>query len=663
MHGIRTRIRARTRSFGLRLGLALAGSMLVAVLGIMVVSADLIADGLLEEGKRAQKANAAAIEAAFAEAGPGEDPFDEVAEVVEGLANRPDTLGVYLVDGSETVIASHDESEVGERDDNPHFRAALRDGTSYAGGESDSDEGASEFEFVTPLRLGGEPYALEVDQDGRALDTQIAAVRRTTAFVGGGALLLGLLLFYILGGRSLVRHHGRVVRRATLDPLTDLGNHRSFQEELARAVSHAARRGEPLALALLDLDDFKLINDRDGHPKGDELLVQMARVLESGRREDRAFRIGGDEFALLLIGTDGDGARTALEHRRAVAREAGMATAFTAGIAVMAPGADGDPQVLWEQTDAALYEGKRAGGDTVVVFDDVADLLSVVTPAKVRALRSLLEEPRMDIAFQPIWQLRDERMLGMEALARPREGYGFDGPAEAFAVAEKVGRGPELDALCRAAALARADELPPDALLFLNLSPQTLERDGLSGDRLLRAVRDAGLEPDRVVLEITERAQARVDQVAAEAARLQGLGFRIALDDVGVGTSGLEMLRRLDLDFEGGPVDHRRRPRRPERPGRAGRDRRLRTPRGSVRDRGGHRVAGGAPLRAARQRARRHAEPLDRGRAGVPARPALHRRASRPAADAGAGDVRRVAVPPGGLEPPTLRLKGARSAS
>jgi EAL domain-containing protein (putative c-di-GMP-specific phosphodiesterase class I) len=112
-----------------------------------------------------------------------------------------------------------------------------------------------------------------------------------------------------------------------------------------------------------------------------------------------------------------------------------------------------------------------------------------------------------------------------------------------------VGQGPELDALCRAAALARAHELPPDALLFLNLSPQTLERDSLSGDRLLRAVRDAGLEPDRVVLEITERAQARVDQVAAEAARLQGLGFRIALDDVGVGNSGLEMLRRLDLDF------------------------------------------------------------------------------------------------------------------
>src|ERR671914_2185052 len=128
MHGIRAWIRERTRSFGLRLRLALTGSMLVAVLGIMVASAGLIADGLMEEGMRAQKADAAAIEAAFAEAGRGEDPVDEAAEVVEGIANRPDTLGVYLVDKSETVIASHDESAVGEKDHNPNFRPALRDG-------------------------------------------------------------------------------------------------------------------------------------------------------------------------------------------------------------------------------------------------------------------------------------------------------------------------------------------------------------------------------------------------------------------------------------------------------------------------------------------------------------------------------------------------------
>jgi EAL domain-containing protein (putative c-di-GMP-specific phosphodiesterase class I) len=218
-------------------------------------------------------------------------------------------------------------------------------------------------------------------------------------------------------------------------------------------------------------------------------------------------------------------------------------------VASLGRGAGNDAAVLWEQADAALYEGKRAGGATIVVFDDVAELLSVVTPDKVRALRSLLDEPRLDIAFQPIWRLRDQTMLGVEALARPWEGYGFDGPADAFAIAEKVGRAHELDTLCRAATLKRAGELPPDALLFLNVHPQTLDHDVLDGDRLERAVVAAGLEPSQVVLEITERSQARLGPVIAAVARLRELGFRIALDDVGSGNAGLETLRRMPVDF------------------------------------------------------------------------------------------------------------------
>jgi hypothetical protein len=255
-----SRPRARRLSFGLRLGLALAFSMLIAVVGIGVVSSRLIADGLIDQGARSQRADARSIEAAFSEAGSGERAIEEAAEVVGGLANRPDVLNVFLVNAHGTVVASHDPRLIGTREPNPHFGAALREGRSYAGREPESGE-ASEFEFVTPLRLGRERYALEIDQDGRAMDDQIATLRQSTLLVSGAGLLLGLALFYGLGGRSLLRRHGAVVRRATRDPLTDLGNHRLFQDELARAVSFAARRNEPLALALLDLDDFKLIND------------------------------------------------------------------------------------------------------------------------------------------------------------------------------------------------------------------------------------------------------------------------------------------------------------------------------------------------------------------------------------------------------------------
>ena len=103
-------------------------------------------------------------------------------------------------------------------------------------------------------------------------------------------------------------------------------------------------------------------------------------------------------------------------------------------------------------------------------------------------------------------------------------------------------------------ALARAAEIPDGVLLFLNLNPQSLTHGDLAGDRLLRSVAAAGLEPSQIVLEITERSDARLSQVIADATRLRGLGFRLALDDVGAGNAGLEMLRELSVDFV--KIDH-----------------------------------------------------------------------------------------------------------
>jgi diguanylate cyclase (GGDEF)-like protein len=308
-----------------------------------------------------------------------------------------------------------------------------------------------------------------------------------------------------------------------------------------------------LALAMVDLDDFKFTNDRYGHIRGDEVLLEVAGVLNSGRPEDRAFRIGGDEFALLMPGTDGAGARVGLERRIATARAGATDALFTIGVAVLPTGSEADPAVLREQADAALYEGKRTGSD-IVVFEDVAELLSIVTPAKTQALRSLLDEPRIETAFQPIWDLQDGRVLGVEALTRPWVGYGFDGPADMFTVAEKIGRAHELDAVCRSATFARAHEIPEGVLLFLNVNPQSLTHGELGGDRLLRTVTAAGLDPSQVVLEITERSEARLSQVVADATRLRRLGFRVALDDVGAGNAGLEMLRELPVDFV--KIDH-----------------------------------------------------------------------------------------------------------
>ena len=204
---------------------------------------------------------------------------------------------------------------------------------------------------------------------------------------------------------------------------------------------------------------------------------------------------------------------------------------------------------LKEQADASLYEAKRRGRNDVVTIDMLEDVGSIVSSSKVNALRDLISGGTVDVVFQPIWDMANHAVLGYEALARLPALCRLAGPQEAFDVAESVGRAHVLDALCRRAVLERAIDLPPDVLLFLNMSPQTLDHDVLAGMALIDAVTAAGLTPDRVVLEITERSIARQEVVIREAKRLQALGFKLALDDTGAGNSGLEMLSRLPVDF------------------------------------------------------------------------------------------------------------------
>lgn len=539
----------RRYAFGLRLALALTLSMALVVVASQIFFTGAITQQLIDQGARFYATEGVALEQAYREGDNPADSMDDVLDLQDSIINRPDVVSAGLFDASmREVVAPRDSNRKGALEPNPNFSAALEEGRSFAGLEVEANERASHFEFLIPVKLEGAPYVLEVDQDGEALHAQVATLRNKTIIFSTVALIFAMALFYFLGGRSLARRHGKALKGATRDSLTNLGNHSTFQEELTRAVAFASRHQEAMALALIDLDDFKFVNDRFGHRRGDEVLTEIAEVLESGRAEDRAFRIGGDEFALLMPGSNDKRALVAVKRLLAKASKDRAAASFTAGIAVAPPEAH-SPTALWEQADAALYEGKRTGGGRVVVFDDVAGHLSVVTPEKVHALRSLLAEPRLETAFQPIWKLQDNAVLGFEALARPADEYGFDGPAEAFAIAEKIGRAHELDAICRAAALERANELPGDVLLFLNIHPQSLTHNSLGGDRLVRAVKAVGFDPSRVVLEITERSEARLDQVIADATRLRSLGFGLALDDVGAGNAGLEMLRDLPVDF------------------------------------------------------------------------------------------------------------------
>jgi diguanylate cyclase (GGDEF)-like protein len=504
-----------------------------------------VEDDLIREHAAVHAADTRALEQR-AEAAAGDrysSPLSEVTELLTALAERPDTVEVVVVDAGGSVLASPVAGQVGTHRSDPLLRRVARTGRPVEG----APDGKHRHAYIEPLSLLGRDAVFAEYRSSDALASGVAAFRRGLGLFVVLSLLIALPLFYVLGGRSVGALYRSALQRARRDGLTDLDNHRAFQDELARAVGQSARHGTAVTLALLDIDDFKFENDRHGHQHGDRLLCELSALLRDGRTGDRAFRLGGDEFALLLPHTSEGEADAPLARIRSEVEQRLSGVTTSIGFSGVAA-ADREPTTLWGRADAALLEAKRRGGNTIVAASEVVDSIPVVTIEKVRAVRAVIDAGAVDVEFQPIWDLSGTRVLGYEALARPQSSE-LSGPGEAFEIADSIGRGHELDAVCRRATLRVAGELPKGGLLFLNVSPQTLEHDALAGDSLLLAVRGAGFEPHRVVLEITERTDARKEVLIPEAARLRALGFLLALDDVGAGNAGLEMLRALPVDF------------------------------------------------------------------------------------------------------------------
>jgi diguanylate cyclase (GGDEF)-like protein len=531
--------------FGLRLSLVLLAT--VALVG--AVTYKLISDQLyqhqLDSYESTQAADAEGFEAIARKEPRLDVAIREIDEVIDALGRRPGAIEAILIGPDRIIRASDVERLNGKRDTDARIEEALNAGASYAGREGDPRRNSSNLEFVTPVKIHGATYALEMSFGADSFDAQLSDIRRTLLLVLGLAVLAAGVLFYVLGGRTLLRHHRLALERATRDGLTDLPNRRAFEDELGQGVAAAARTQVPLALALLDLDNFKLTNDRHGHPQGDELLRRVAAVLRDGRAADRTYRIGGDEFALLMPGTDEPGAQIVV--RRLVRRLGESGASVSIGIATMRAGYSAEE--LRAEADAALYDAKSRGGKGFVSFDEIRGRVSVTTTGKREAVRALVREKRLATVFQPIWDFGSGELVGVEALSRPDPSYGLSGPAEAFDIAEQIGCVRELDMLCARHSLGAAADLPEGARLFLNLAPKTLELDSVGGDWLRRATEDSGLEPCRVVVEVTERIGARTDPVLRALENLRAQSFKIALDDVGTGNAGLEMLRKIGADF------------------------------------------------------------------------------------------------------------------
>jgi diguanylate cyclase (GGDEF)-like protein len=608
-------------AFGARLFAAVALTFaLIGALGYVLVDRNL-EHHQIKSYAESQRADADGFEDIGAAARSPAEAVGEIDRLLDVIGHRPGTLEAVLIDQRHTIVAAsgaeaRDAAEatgapatsghatgtpaasshataadrnrlIGTTDADPRIDAALTRGVPYAGREGDRSRDRKNFEFVVPVSLPGGRYAYEVTYDHRAYDAQLHDVRMVLLLVGLLALFGGGAVFYLLGGRALLRDHRRALERATRDGLTDLPNQRAFQDELPQAVASAMRYQDSLALVALDVDDFKFINDRHGHPHGDAVLRRVAEVLREARPGDRPYRVGGDEFALLLVHTDSDGARTLARRLHRGFAEAGIEVSL--GVSSLRAGSLSSPaggreapvtgrdfpaagrdspaagreslaarrqssaaalaDTLRSEADAALYEAKRQGGNRCAHFEDIRERVVVTSTAQKEAVRALIDEGGLETVFQPIWDFSAGTLLGVEALMRPDPRYGLSGAAEAFDVAEQLGRVHQLDVRCFESALRCAPELPDGVLLFINLSPRTLDLDAASSDWVRRAVEGAGLSPARVVIEVTERFGGRTAAVVKCLQRLRREGFQTALDNVGTGNSGLEMLRKVDAEY------------------------------------------------------------------------------------------------------------------
>ncbi|HET7521568.1 MAG TPA: EAL domain-containing protein [Candidatus Limnocylindria bacterium] len=373
--------------------------------------------------------------------------------------------------------------------------------------------------------------------------------------------LVGFALFHLVvsplarSQETLTVAYQAALADALQDPLTGLGNHRAFQEELDRQVEAAHRYGVPLALVILDLDEFKAINDGQGHAAGDRALAHFGRIVSSAlRRVDRPFRVGGDEFALLLPHTDADGAKIVARRLLASALQPALRSdgspgslSFSAGVSAI-PELAGSRAQLYSQADSALYAAKRAGRTDVHVFDPAEQPVEDPGGAGM-AVAEVIARGWLRPVYQPIVELKSRAVLGMEGLIRPVSPAPFDNPGALFSAAAASGHLVELDLTCVETIVAGAGTLPAGAFLSVNLSPATVEAPEFSTAAMLSILARHGFPPERLVLELTEQqAITDLERVRLKLDTCRSVGIRLAADDVGAGNSGLRLLSEVSFD-------------------------------------------------------------------------------------------------------------------
>jgi diguanylate cyclase (GGDEF)-like protein/PAS domain S-box-containing protein len=438
----------------------------------------------------------------------------------------------------------------------------------------------------------GEPvYVADVVADDRWIEHRdiahthgIHACWSTPIVANDGAAVLGTLDVFVGEPRSPADEHRQVfallaqlasiaIERKTFedhlthqsmhDPLTGLPNRLLFLDRLGQSIARCQRMKSSVGVVFLDLDRFKNINDSLGHDAGDELLIAVARKLESVIRPgDTVARFGGDEFTVLCEDLSGQGARElaieiserllATVIRPMVVRGTEMFVGASVGIALASSG-DERPEEMLRDADAAMHHAKESGRGRVEVFDDTMRTRALTAHSTENALHRALERGEFRLFFQPIVALSDAHCLGAEALVRwQHPERGLIGPAEFIGHAEETGLIVQLgwwviQEAARNAARWQLEHAEPFQV-SINLSARQLVQPDLAAG-VADVIAQTGVRPSSLCFEITESVlMDDADTVIDVISRVRALGVEFAIDDFGTGYSSLGYLKRFPVD-------------------------------------------------------------------------------------------------------------------
>ena len=364
------------------------------------------------------------------------------------------------------------------------------------------------------------------------------------------------------------RFEEQLTYQAFHDPVTNLANRALFHDRVGHALTRRRTNDQPIGVLFLDLDDFKTVNDTVGHADGDRVLQIISSRLRSALRVgDTVARLGGDEFAILLEDVAHEAAVTEiveklLEVIRAplMIDDREVSVQCSIGIAVAESAVDTGGAVMADEllrdADVAMYQAKAARGNTYRHFKPAMHDVIVEQVALRAELRTAIAAEELTLAYQPIFDLQTLEISGYEALLRWEHAErGTLPPLTFIPVAEDsgliipLGRW-VLDRACEdAVAFQQADVHEQQRFVAVNISARQLQRMEIV-DEVRAALRSSGLDPSRLLLEITESVMIDDVELAIERlGALRELGVRIAVDDFGTGQSSLSYIRRLPIDI------------------------------------------------------------------------------------------------------------------